>query len=474
MRNTIYLLLLGIVFIIMPKAVFGVNETEPNGTPAEANTITLGETGYGNAGSGWEGDFWKITLPEDGIFTVTAVPETFDMYLTIFDANGVTMFMQVYGFDTLTVFKNGLAAGTYYIHLQAYYFSWGTNYSFWADLETQETENDEEPNNEFATALSLPVNSTTEGHINYFGNGVTDVYDIYRINLINDGHLQLTLSTENGVQTWLSLFDSDELTILTQSNSVGEFSIEREDLSAGIYYVVINTYYTFDASGYTLTNNFIPPDETNDTEPNDILEQAVVLLPNDEVEGHLGYYSLGSRDMVDIYSLTLPYEGDIELKLTPGRNAYTWCTLMDQDGTTIIMQDNSDEEFSIEQIGLEAGTYYIILNMYYSDGFTGYILRNEYTTDVIGITSINTSDWLIYPNPTSESINIIRPEIMKGDLYVSVVDMAGNIILAENTLLAGSDKPYKINLKNIASGNYLLIIRNDVEIIDIKPIVVQK
>ncbi len=169
--------------------------------------------------------------------------------------------------------------------------------------------NDDEPNDVYASAVTFPLNSSTEGHVGYYNSGERDVYDWYKITTTQDGNLTLTLEQTLAQYTWIYLYDSDGSTLLESGYSLDTFSISRNDLAAGTYYVRINMFYTSSGyTGYTLTNTLTTPAQANDNEPNDVYTTANAFQTNSSTEGHVGYYNSGARDVYDCMQLLFHHQ----------------------------------------------------------------------------------------------------------------------------------------------------------------------
>jgi hypothetical protein len=459
MRRLCTSLLVALGLFSLPMVVYGVNESEPNDSPETANVLELGDIAYGTGGVMWEPDWWKVTLTEDGDLTVVASGIGSDIHLALYDENGVDYFMWQWGITDVTVYHHTLGAGTYYIRIWSYY-SWSADYEMTATLDAQETLNDAEPNDDILTALPLDENGTAYGHINYYYEGVTDIFDFYQVELTGDGLLELALSSENNVVLWMYLYDSDGLTLLKQGNSDATFVVDRADLAAGTYYVIIGTYYTFDASGYTLESEFSPVEQANDPEPNNSLAESTIMDINSSMDGHCNYYNNGERDSFDIYKIILPYEGDLGVHLSPGTPMEMFCGLYASDGITLINSVVGHEEMGIYNAGLPAGIYYVFINMYYSSDFTGYVLGNEYETDIVTVDELDTG-FKLFPNPASSYLSIVYQGTALSNASFELFNVEGQLLTSYpmGALVAGNQS--QIDISPLSDGVYLLLLRQN-------------
>ncbi len=85
------LLLFSVLICIKAKA----NETEPNDTKAQANTLALNGNNTGSIGTATDVDWWKVTITGDGKLDVTiAVSNGLYLWCQIYDNDGITLLAQ--------------------------------------------------------------------------------------------------------------------------------------------------------------------------------------------------------------------------------------------------------------------------------------------------------------------------------------------------------------------------------------------
>jgi len=352
-------------------------ETEPNNSPAQANTLTLGGSNSGVISPAGDEDWWKITTTGDGKLSVSLTPLSgVHTWLFLYDNNGTTQLNSTYSNNTFTLSADGLAKGTYYVRVVTYYGTDTSSYSISCSLTQPSQANDAEPNNTKAQAKVLPLNGSKTGHVNYYYNGVRDGEDWYKLTLPQDGRLRLRLTSGNGQYVWAYLFDNDGTTQLNADYTNTTKDINTDGLAAGTYYVRINSYYDYGTNSYngsnfepyTIADSIFLPTIANDTIPNDSMEIANTLPLNGSVAGHVNYYYNHQRDKEDWYKVTLPQDGRLRLRLTSGNGQYVWAYLFDNDGTTQLNADYTNTTKDINTDGLAAGTYYVRINSYYDYG----------------------------------------------------------------------------------------------------------
>ena len=65
----------------------------------------------------------------------------------------------------------------------------------------------------------------------------------------------------------------------------------------------------------------------------------------------------------------------------------------------------------------------------------------------------------VYPNPASEQVTVILPETDNKGYTLALFDLNGTRILTRN--INGAENGYTLNVKNLASGAYILSVFND-------------
>ncbi|MEO5673271.1 MAG: PPC domain-containing protein, partial [Chitinophagales bacterium] len=365
-------------------------DTEPdNNTAAGADPIALNGSVSGTAGAINDNSDWYVfTTNADGNITFTITNDGAYTYLYLFDSDGATLIVTQTGYPGaggITLQANGLAAGTYYI--QVYNIDGVSNYTLTNTLTPDPLANDNEPNDVYTQAKTLPLNGDKTGHIDYRYNGnVYDNNDWYKVTTTSDGNLSVTMTNDPGNYIYLYLYDIDGTTLLANTSGypgAGGITMTRTGLSAGVYYVLV--YGINGYSGYTLSDVFTPDPRANDEEPNDNYTTANVIPVNDSTQGHIDYFRNGNTyDNHDWYSITTTNDGTIDLNLTNTPGNYVYLYLVDNDGTTIINSTSGypgSSGIHMTTVGLAAGTYYI--DVLGQDGYSGYTLTNSLTTDGI-------------------------------------------------------------------------------------------
>jgi hypothetical protein len=363
-------------------------DAEPNDSRAEAIILPLNSSATGHINYYYNNkrdssDWYKLTTNENGRIRLTISSANGQyVWAYLYDNDGATQLDAGYtSGNTVVVNKDGLAAGVYYIKIKTYYTNDFAPYTLSDSLFTPAVENDTEPNNLKAQALTLPLNSSATGHINYYYNNKRDSSDWYKLTTNSDGRIRLTIKSGNGQNVWAYLYDKDGTTLLDADYTSGNaVVVNRDGLAAGTYYIRVNTYYTNEFAPYTLYDSLFTTHK-NDTEPNNAKAQAIALPLNDSVKGHINYYYDKKKDSTDWYKLVTNSGGRIRLKITSANGQNVWAYLFDNDGTTQLDAGyTSGSAVVVNKDGLAAGTYYIRVNTYYTSEFAPYTLEDSLFT----------------------------------------------------------------------------------------------
>jgi uncharacterized protein YegP (UPF0339 family) len=286
------------------------NDAEPNNVYTEALTIAENGSVNGHIGFRYNGgtydanDWYTLVTTSDGTISAELINDD-GMYHSVYlyASNGITILSSSSAYDTVNIMKTGMAAGTYYVRVSYYSTAYYGSYTLSNTITPTEYVNDLEPNGTYLEALTLPENDSVYGHIGHrYDDNTYDALDWYQLTTTNDGTITVVLENNTGQYHTVTLYDSNGTTSLGSNSAYGTQTVITDGLAAGTYYVRVSYYSTAYFSGYKLSNTVTPPMEANDAEPNGSIAEAVPMLTNSSVEGHIGFRGNGSvYDANDYY-----------------------------------------------------------------------------------------------------------------------------------------------------------------------------
>src|SRR5215510_5689674 len=111
-----------IILLNLMSTAYTYAETEPNDSKSQANTLALNGSNSGAISPAGDADWWKITTNKDGALNVT-LTSTNGLYTWeyLYDHDGTTLLVSNNTSGTITITKDGLAPGTYYVQVAAFF-----------------------------------------------------------------------------------------------------------------------------------------------------------------------------------------------------------------------------------------------------------------------------------------------------------------------------------------------------------------
>lgn len=389
-------------------------DTEPNNTPAQAITLAVNSTNTGQFGYYYNNlrdsfDWHKITLPVSGALQLQYTQNSGNgcSYFQLFDtvvSNPIALNQEIYNCGgTSTQTTDGLNPGTYFIRIRpGNNGNFGT-YSLKDTLILPPYSTDQEPNNSPAQAITLNLNSTTNGQFGYYYKNLRDSFDWHKITLPVSGGLQLqyTQTSGNGC-SYFQLFDTVVSTPIALNQEIfncGGTSTQNTDgLNPGTYYIRIRPANNVTFGTYTLKDSLfaLPPD--NDNKPNERPFQASTLPANTVVFGDVGYFYNQRRDSADWAKINYTGTGNLTLQFTGLNRAFSGSTCLylyiysDTNAAPISTTFNCGGTSTINLFSLAQGYYWIKVQAAVTSEFGPYSINNTFTqVNIAAITLINST-----------------------------------------------------------------------------------
>ena len=240
------------------------NDSEPNQDSDSALTLALdgsdtGHMGYFTAGPGNDTvDWYKITIPSDGKLTVTfEMSEALDMDVRLYDEN-ISVISSFGATGTLEeCVRENLGAGTYYY--ESYQFGSGHgSYTVSTEFTAAKYDNDEEPNNDVASATTIETGTTFFGHMGYFMPGAGDDTSDYFAFAVPSGwdSLFVKVLSDSTFDTDFALYRADE-TYVGQATATDKYKeyFSYANPEAGSYVANIYRYGSGQGSYMFIVSN---------------------------------------------------------------------------------------------------------------------------------------------------------------------------------------------------------------------------
>ena len=351
-------------------------DIEPNNNYLKAQTIYANDYVKGTVNNSDSTDYYKVNIPADGTFDVTAVgtngtPVTVYLY----GAKGPDGNYISYNYKALTnEVSAGLTAGTYYIRVE----NSGDNVY---ELTTAFTEN-EIPNDKatstYVQAPTLKLNEEVTGHIGYINHNVVDNSDdYYKVVLPENGTLDLEAVQLDGGKMTLYVYGkqgADNNYIHYEYNAATHKKSLR--LQAGTYYIRLKDVGNYGA--YRLKNTFTPEAVANDNASSNYVTAPELTL-NKTVTGHIGHTNENVRDNDDdYYKVVVSETGTLKVQakqLQGGKLTLYIYGENGSDGNYIDYKYNQSQANISEEV--KPGTYYIRVK---ESGYSGtYELSTQLT-----------------------------------------------------------------------------------------------
>ena len=346
----------------------------------------------------------------------------FDLY----DNDAKTLLHTDYTSTNYNYTIDGLAAGTYYVKIYAYSTNYFAPYTISNTLTKPTQANDAEPDSTRAQALTLPLNGSVTGHINYYYNNHKDSVDWYKVTTTSDGALNLALSIPNNQYVYFTLYDNDAKTVLRQDYTSNNYNYSVDGLALGTYYVKINAYSNNYFAPYTLTDSLFTY-TPNDDEPNKYAKQAKTLTSDKDNYGHIGFYYKAVKDTTDWFKINYTgNDGTMAVTLTDlphiaSSNNYIRMIIYKDTNAAPIYNDYTSSAITANLTGLSKGYYYVNISGYNTSDFAAYIIHPDFKQS--------------------------RPRVTISS-YDTLADCLGNSITYK---LSGSHAPFTVSLYRFGS-----------------------
>lgn len=227
---------------------------------------------------------------------------------------------------------NDVAPGKYYLNVRRF----DGKGSYTINVERTYcnfSQPDEEPNDDFEQALTLPFEKWVDGHIGFKylndQKGDGDTEDWYKFNVPHDGKLVFKVHIEQQLGFYFDLICSDDPRGVNQTRHVSRLFDEHQKSDTTIVitipdvkaanYALKFTRGNPRGGGYKMICEYTPCTYGNDEEPNDDAQSAQLIELNRQIHAHQGYwdYERSYRtDKVDFFKFEVPADGFATVDIT--------------------------------------------------------------------------------------------------------------------------------------------------------------
>lgn len=212
---------------------------------------------------------------------------------------------------------------------------------------------DTEPNNTFAEADSIGLNSNISGTLDF---SLGDINDYYKVYLSGNGNVTVDAHFGDGLSGRVLIYNPSEAFLASGPVTADSTQLTADCIGSEYLYVIINRWtgtgdYTFSVSLQSLTN-------ANDQEPNNtIAEVQTALSENQTTTGQLGYVNNGTTDSNDFFEYENPRNGTVTFSAEGFETLNYQLFLYRQNGTLLESISPGTGELELNAACLAAGTY---------------------------------------------------------------------------------------------------------------------
>ena len=330
-------------------------EQEDNNSYSTANPILPNTVYYGVADgrrSSWPTsilDYYKVTLPNDGVVSLTLNHPLQDydsrnVGIGIEDMDTTYVSVESGGFDTsVTSSKVGLPKGTYYIYV---YGEEGVQYNFKLNY-TASAVWEKERNNKYSTANPISPNTIYYGVAD--GSSMsTSILDYYKVTLPSDGVVSLTLNHPlqdyDSRNVGIGIEDTDTTYVSVGSGGFDtSVTSSKVGLPKGTYYIYV---YGEEGLEYNFKVNYTPT-STYEKEYNNAFSTANPIALDTKYTANLG-----DTSDKDYFTFTLKDKTWVNLYFM--HKVFTDCS--SSSAYSVGLYNSSGKQVTRDEYGYSVGT----------------------------------------------------------------------------------------------------------------------
>lgn len=326
-------------------------DAEPNDTFAEAALLSYnigvqGQLGFDNYTVHFpDQDYYQMVIPDDGMLRLFTSADkssigSFGLNASLYSKDGLLVseqFAELGDFNIPvadTLYWSCISGDTMYLKVSLNSgFDCGFSYSLRYDIIPPLFSNDQEPNDEFASAEVIDPDFPIEGHLNFYADSTSDYFKFFKP---DNGFLNIYIESETADSTGdsllVSLYDHNtnfitDLKVLTGTNQqAATDSITITSLAADTFYLKA-TWFGESCGSYRLTLR-----STLITTVSDPVMESIMVYPNPSSglvvikSGLIPIEGIKVSDVLgkEIFSISnLPYQSSYSIRLSAPDGIYS-------------------------------------------------------------------------------------------------------------------------------------------------------
>lgn len=281
--------------------------------------------------------------------------------------------------------------------------------------------------------------------------------------------LNIPWIARNSINNLVGTFVLSDGAVMTHNNTIQVSGVSPNSF---VTPVVFKVY----AENCTYTEYFVNVVVVNPLE-GDICETAVPLeMP---VINHFGT-TFGYSDDYDsspcgdqymtgndkVYTITIPYESYVNGEIIGNEDSYASIHILDgcpdDEGVNCVAFAGGTMGGQFSET-LDAGTYYVVVSSFAPPQYFEYYLNIAYQGTGINDKQLE-NNVKVYPNPTSDVLNISINNIDNSDINVELINITGSVVY-EKQLHNISSYNLEINSTVFSNGVYYLKLNSNKEVI---------
>lgn len=166
---------------------------------------------------------------------------------------------------------------------------------------------DTEPNNTYAEADSIGLDSTISGTIDFASGDINDYYKVY---LSGNGNVTVNAYFGDGLSGRVLIYNPSEVFLVSGPVASDSAQVTAGCTGSDYLYVIISRWSG--TGDYTFSVSLQSPTVANDQEPNNtIAEIQTTLTENQTTTGQLGHVNNGITDSNDFFEYVNPRNGTV-------------------------------------------------------------------------------------------------------------------------------------------------------------------